>query len=181
MKHSLALLIFAVACATAPTAPTLPDPLVAVEARLRDLPTAQMRYYVETSGTMNMLARGSLSWDESQVRIDAGGNIGGQQKSIRYERPVEHRTDVLTSWVRIGLGHNLFRVMSGNETEGIEAATTDFRGDPAHFTFDIVIGGTKMGSAELWLDANGLPLRREQTMHFPDGDMKVTERYLWLR
>jgi hypothetical protein len=201
MKRSLVFLLFLVACATTPVTPVTPavappvatatptepatpttdDPLAVVEQKLRDLPWVQVRYYVETSGTMKMLARGSLSWDASKVRVDASGSLAGEQKSIRYERPIERRNDVIQSWVRIGLGHNLFRIMSGNEVEGVDATPANLKGDGAHYTFDVVIGGAKMGVAELWLDANGLPLRREQTVNFPDGDMKVTERYLWLR
>jgi hypothetical protein len=199
MKRSLVFLLFLFGCATAPVAPpvavtppavttttttaetTSDDRLAVVEQKLRDLPWAQVRYYVETSGTMNMLARGSLSWDATRVRVDASGSLAGEQKSIRYERPIERRNDVIQSWVRIGLGHNLFRIMSGNEVEGVDAKAANLKADGAHYTFDVVIGGAKMGVAELWLDANGLPLRREQTVTFPDGEMKVTERYLWLR
>jgi len=50
---------------------------------------------------------------------------------------------------------------------------------PVRFSIDY--GTSKnVGSATLFLSQiTGLPVRRQQTVHFPNGDMRVTEHYRW--
>jgi hypothetical protein len=80
----------------------------------------------------------------------------------------------------MGLGHNLFRIMTGEEVEAVNATSGNIRVDKDHYTFDVLVDGKDVADADLWVDAKGLPLRREQTVRFDEGTMKVTERYLWL-
>ena len=122
----------------------------------------------------------STEWDADHVRIDVSGSLAGEQRSTRYDRPYDRRREIVESWVRIGLAHNLLRIMNGKETETIDAQTANVKFDKGRYEFDVVVDGKRIGSAELWVDAAGLPLRRNQTVRFPQGEMKVTERYLWL-
>ena len=181
-KRALALLFLLVSCATTGDSPmpSKPDPLMDLELYLRRLPTLQVRYYVETTGALAMLARGSMSWDENHVRIDASATVAGVKKGTRYDRPYDRKRDIAESWVRVGLAHNLYRVMNNQEIEVLNARTENVKVENGHYTFDVVVDGKDIGDAELWLDAGGLPLRREQTMVFPQGEMKITERYQWL-
>ena len=44
--------------------------------------------------------------------------------------------------------------------------------------FGLVVAGQPSGTASLWIDAaSRLPLRREQTVQFETGEMKVIEVY----
>lgn len=181
MKHAALLLsmFLALSCGTANQRTA--DPILDLEMSLRRVTTLHMRYYVETTGAVQMLARGSMEWDGQHVRIDVSGSVGKEQKGTRYDRPYDRRRDIVESWIRIGLAHNLLRIMNGKETETIDAQPTHVKVDKGgHYTFDVVVEGKRIGAAELWVDASGLPLRREQTVRFPQGEMKVTERYLWL-
>ena len=46
--------------------------------------------------------------------------------------------------------------------------------------FNIEMEGKKMGEASVCIaDATGLPLQRNQTVHFPTGEMTVTETFKW--
>ena len=179
MKRAALLVLLTLSCATA-NQPRTPDPLLDLELYLRRIPSLHMRYYVEATGAVEMLGRGSMEWDSTHVRIDVSGSVAGQQRSTRYDRPYDRRRDIVESWVRIGLGHNLLRIMNGKDAETIDAQTTNIRIEKGHYTFDVVVEGKRVGSAELWVDAAGLPLRRMQTVRLPQGEMKVTERYLWL-
>lgn len=49
--------------------------------------------------------------------------------------------------------------------------------DPAAFSFAITVAGTPAATARLQLDDAGLPRLRQQTVVFPGGEMRVTERY----
>lgn len=182
-KCSVILLLLLISCATPggpPAAAKTPDPLLDLELSLRRLPTLHMRYYVETTGAVVMLARGSVSWDENHVRIDVSGTLAGVPKGTRYDRPYDRKRDLAESWVRVGLAHNLYRVMNDQEIEMLNARGENVKIEKGHYTFDVVVDGKDIGDAELWLDAGGLPLRREQTMQFPKGEMKIVERYLLL-
>lgn len=139
-----------------------------------------MRYTVETTGAVTMTARGSVSWDENHVRIDASAVLNGVKKGTRYDRPYDRKRDLAESWVRVGLAHNLYRVINNQEIEVLNARGENVKIEKGRYTFDVVVDGKDIGDAELWLDAAGLPIKREQTMQFPQGEMKITERYLWL-
>jgi hypothetical protein len=181
-RIALLILLVAVSCASSGHSPNArtPDPLLDLETSLRRVSTLHMRYYVETSGAIQMLGKGSVEWDENHVRIDVSGSIAGKPLSTRYDRPYDRKKDIAESWIRIGLAHNLFRIMNGKEAEGVDAQATNVKVDKGHYTFDMIVEGKRVGTAELWTDASGLPLHREQTVRFPQGEMKVTERYLWL-
>jgi hypothetical protein len=184
MKRSLVFLFLLCSCATSGTTPggvKTPDPLLDLELYLRRLPTVQMRYTVETTGAREMTVRGSVSWDENHVRIDASALLDGEKRSNRYDRPYDRKRDVAESWVRVGLAHNLYRILNNQEVEVLNARAENVKIEKGHYTFDVVVDGKDIGDAELWLDASGLPIKREQTMQFPQGEMKIVERYLWLQ
>lgn len=184
MKRALVSLLLLCSCATSdltPRAATTPDPLLDLEVYLRRLPAMQMRYTVETTGAKEMTVRGSVSWDENHVRIDASALLDGEKRSNRYDRPYDRKRDVAESWVRVGLAHNLYRILNNQEIEVLNAHGANVKIEKGHYTFDVIVDGKHLGDAQLWLDAGGLPIKREQTMRFPQGEMKITERYLWLQ
>ena len=94
---------------------------------------------------------------------------------------------------RMGLLHNLAMLSSGSPPDRIDgsvskwvrpgdirkgaSASIDGR-DADSLEFTVIVDGQPSGEVVLWLDAeSGLPIGREQLVHFSQGDMKVTERY----
>lgn len=93
----------------------------------------------------------------------------------------------------MGVLHNLAMLVGGAPPDhaagGVEdwVQTVDHRRpvpsgpppgpDGEAVTFGLVVGGEPSGTATLWLDDRGVPVRREQTVEFPEGVMRVVERY----
>jgi len=109
------------------------------------------------------------------------------------ERGPELEQSILLGFTRMGLLHNVATIGSGNPPEhadgGVaewvkavnftEVADEDLKGQATlRFGFEILVDGEDSGTVTLWLDAEtGMPARREQTVRFPDGEMKVVEIY----
>lgn len=110
--------------------------------------------------------------------------------------PVEAESNraLLIGLVRMGVLHNLARLTSLKGPDHAEAGVTDwvqldsFRpttyavgGDLEglmSFGYDLVVEEKTTGSVRLWMDpVSGIPKRRAVVVHFPGGDMNVTEDY----
>ena len=107
--------------------------------------------------------------------------------------PAELRKALAIGWTRMGVLHNIARLTGGqgpdhaaggvdtwvqvDRVEIGEAGSIDDKAAlPLNFT--IFVEGEEVGAAVLWLDAeSGLPLKREQAVQFPTGEMRVTEGY----
>jgi hypothetical protein len=119
------------------------------------------------------------------------GDNGSQH--FEQETPIALTEGLIIGMTRMGLLHNLAMLASASppdrtdgsikkwvkpgDTKKGASASIDGRGaDSLEFT--VVVDGQPSGDAILWLDTDsGLPVRREQLVHFSQGDMKVTERY----
>jgi hypothetical protein len=109
------------------------------------------------------------------------------------ERGPELEQSILLGFTRMGLLHNVATIGSGNPPEHADGGVTewikvvnftevvdeDLKGRATQrFGFEILVDGQDSGTVTLWLDAEtGMPARREQTVPFPDGEMKVVEIY----
>ena len=122
---------------------------------------------------------------------------GGDSRSGRTFRapisPAALRDRAVTGLVRMGVLHNLARLVEGEAPDERVSAESGWasivdaqRGEVVTgegtatipIRFGISIDGTRTGEATLWLDARTyLPVRREQTVQFPEGGMTVTEVY----
>lgn len=201
MKRLLLLLLVA-GCATAPATQTATGPatspvaavasdpaaaeqLAALETRLNALDRLFIRFNVETSGAVQLIGRGPMRWIEDNIELNPAGSMATEQKTVHFLEPdtPELRSAVVAGWVRMGMTHNVYRLYTGEKVDLNMAAvqTANVRFDPAErkFTFDVLANGTDVADAQLWLLPNGLPLRREQTVRFPNGEMKVIEGYQW--
>jgi len=129
------------------------------------------------------------------LRVDGGRLIGGNgDRRLDAEVPPALREAVVVGLTRMGILHNLARLsgaMAPDHADGgvaewatLDAAawgeTAEVDGTPARAVeFGLLVDGEPSADVRLWLDADtGLPLRREQTVHFPQGEMRVVERYL---
>lgn len=131
---------------------------------------------------------------ELSLLARAGDLRGGNgESSFDTPRPPELGDAIVTGLVRMGLLHNLASLASG-EPPDVRATSAsgwvvlrDVVLEPARevdgvtaipVRFGIDVGGQPMAEGILYLDAaRMLPVRREQTVHFEQGDMRVVERY----
>lgn len=204
MKKLLVLILLA-GCATAPAPQSTPQPapapyanatvadpsaITAIEEQLMNVNVGTLRYMVETRGTVTMIARGTALWRPDILRVDVSGTIDGEEKGRRHEPepvPPNGKRALVQGFVRMGITHNLYRVLNGQNIEGeeqglqnVEVTNVRHVESQRQYLFDIVVNGARIGEVQLWLQPDGRPSRREQTVHFPNGDMHVTENYQWI-
>ena len=119
-----------------------------------------------------------------------GGNGSDQFES---EVPAALNDGILLGFTRMGMLHNLALLSSASPPDGTDGTIADWVTvsnfawgdsetldgvDTDTLTFDVSVHGTPAASAVLWLDRErGLPVQREQVVHFPDGDMRAVEVY----
>ena len=105
----------------------------------------------------------------------------------------ESNRALLLGLTRMGLLHNLARATQLSAPDHADGGVTpwitldSFR--PTTFAqdgeregmpslgFDLLVNDQVSASIQLWLDADGLPRRREQTVKFGVTEMKVVETY----
>ena len=128
-----------------------------------------------------------LSSDGSRL---TGGSAAGEFDMVP---PDGLNEAIIIGMTRMGILHNLARLVGGQPPDHMEggvrewvqvvdvesSADEDGDGRPLlRFDFGLVVAGQPSGTASLWIDAaSRLPLRREQTVQFETGEMKVIEVY----
>lgn len=164
---------------------------------------AEGAFAADLEGTL-MLAPGNRLWLECRGtfgadRVDAqllsdGVRIVRTLNGVSEEEgvPSHLRDGVVLGLTRMGLLHNLARLVSGAFPEATDGSAAGWvqAMDPVHagadpevptavaVGFGIRVGGEPSGDATLWLDpVSDVPLLRRQVVRFPGGEMRVTERY----
>ena len=109
------------------------------------------------------------------------------------ETPLYLREGLVLGLSRMGILHNLARLVNGSPPDATDGTAQEWVKitDPAHagsdpseptgvaVHFGIVVAGAPSGEATLWVDpTSGVPLLRRQEVMFPQGSMRVTERYV---
>ena len=123
------------------------------------------------------------------------GKLAGGNGDYRFESnvPPALREALALGMTRMGILHNLARLAGATAPDHAEGgvgdwltyealrwgAGTEVDGQPARpLEFTILVEGTPVAEARLWLrTTDGLPVRREQNVKFPQGDMIVVETY----
>ena len=180
MKRILVLVLLGAACATRPAA-TPAQSLAALESRLKSR-SFGLSYDITTSGGADVRAKGTLSTGANAVSIDVTGeSAGGASKATYDVDSADIKRAVVAGFIRMGLLHNLVRLLGNEPIEREDVQLTNVAYDPAErkYSFDVVIGGQPTGAAGVWIGLDGLPKRRQQTVNFPGGQMYVEERYTW--
>lgn len=130
-----------------------------------------------------------LRWERSGDRL-AGGN---GPATFEIEEIADLEAAVVLGITRMGILHNLARLTSGAPPDHANGAVREWiqpvdvawtLEDPDGagpirygFTFGLMVDGVRSAEVELWLDGRGLPVRRDQTVQFPGGEMIVVEEY----
>lgn len=179
----------------------------AMEERLERAPW-QVRFELSAEGAVVASLAGSLSMAE-EVELRATGSFGGAAQDLRLwtegdrlrggpreaptldvPRPAELEPALVIGMARMGLMHDVAMLVGGQPPDHasggvrewlqtIEHERVDANGETG-IRFVLVVAGERAARGTLWLDARGLPVRRELTVEFPDGEMRVVERYEWL-
>ncbi|NND61408.1 MAG: hypothetical protein HKN49_14210 [Gammaproteobacteria bacterium] len=149
---------------------------------------------LQKPGKAALRSVGDFAGNETSLRmVSDGERLQAQNldRRVDIETPVAVHEGLLLGLVRMGILHNLAMLTSGappDATDGSEpffAQPINVRWDPIRSTdshrvlqFDLVVNDQPAGEVALWIaTATGMPARREQVVHFDNGDMQVVELY----
>lgn len=92
----------------------------------------------------------------------------------------------------MGLLHNLAMLSAGLPADHADGGVAEWveyvepklgpaehhgDGEARPLALQITVSDQPVAHATLWLDDEGLPVEREQVVNFPEGQLRVTERY----
>jgi hypothetical protein len=128
-----------------------------------------------------------LRADEATLEVRVAGELRHSGP-----RPAKLVEAVVLSFTRQGLLHNLAMAVGGLPPTLADGGFDEWlrvvepqlgppevfgEGEARPLEFQMEIEGQHVANATLWLGANDLPIERHQTVEFPEGRMKVVERY----
>ena len=145
---------------------------------------------------LNLTADGQFMGADQMLRLAADGRritVASPADSSEVAQPAGLREAVVIGFTRMGILHNLARLVAGAPPDHMEGGVRDWVQavdiawgpremvddiEALTLDFDIVVSGSPAGSARLYLDAmTEQPIRRTQTVQFPEGEMRVVETY----
>jgi hypothetical protein len=189
-KLMIAALLFTAACASTPPAPPA-ERLAAVEKELENAKQVSIRFVTRTTGSVESHFNGTMNVLPGNIAsIDADGEMAGKPATIRYSAngsPAQISHALIVTLVRMGLTHDLYELSNkqppsfaeGGVDEGVTLDKLAWDAKEKKFTYHLVVEKQDAGEGELWVGRHDYPTRRKLTVHFPQGDMKVDERYEW--
>ena len=152
---------------------------------------------------LHLVAEGNFKSDPVQLEVDSRDPTGilrtstkGPSVSAHRDPPAAKLREAVALGIsRMGLLHNLALVSMDQNLERTGGGLPDFaktlemkdgaaesiNGEVCRrVEYVLQVDGQNTGEASLCIaDANGLPLQRNQTLHFPTGDMTVVETFKW--
>jgi hypothetical protein len=137
--------------------------------------------------------KGSFGGQPVDTQLTASGDKLQVGKGRPLTRPAALREALVLGFTRMGLMHNAARLSGSGIPDHAHGGVRNWLQTKEHaleadavvngakarvLTFAIFVEGERSGEAKLWIDAATLrPLERAVVVHFPQGDMTVTERY----
>lgn len=129
------------------------------------------------------------------LRSEGGRMVwGNEDRSFQDDLPHGLRDGVVIGLTRMGVLHNLARLVSGAPPDRVDGTARSWvemediewsedRSDEGleGVRVRIVVSDEPAGRATLWFDEDGALMGRDQVVEFPGGEMRVTERYRWSR
>ena len=124
------------------------------------------------------------------ARLRARGTFQGKPFDKSFDQPAtaELRDAFVLGLTRMGLLHNVVRLAHDQAPDHADGTVRDwlrpvkFRRVKGGVGYVMNVGGTETGETTLLIDAKTkLPRRRTAVIHFPAGDMRVTESYRFPR
>ena len=188
---------------TTPDEPSPAQTLTDLERRLQDAERVEIAFEIVSEGTVASKLDGTLVWSrEGELRLVASGEFAGQPQQLEVRadattievfvggeskhsgpRPAKLVEAVVLGLLRQGVLHNLAMATNGQPPSFGDGGfdewmrTIEHRYGDGPLEFDIEIEGHNIAQASLQLNADGLPIERKQTVEFPEGQMRVVERY----
>lgn len=192
-------------------APSPRERFAEVERMLLDASVVEMDFEVTAEGAIEVALTGRLVLDaDGGAALRAEGVFAGaptevtltaDREGTRFgavEAPTEGaalpavREALLVGLTRMGVLHNVARLTAGTPPDHADGGVEEWvvvdgfteaeaEAGAAAVAFDLTVAGEPSGSATLELDAEDRPVERRQTVAFPGGEMRVTERYSAVR
>ncbi|GEM_PF-1851917 len=192
MKTLLAAVTAALlaACASTPSGSPA-ERIAAAEKELLAAKQVTLRFSTRTTGAVESHFSGAMNVLQGNIAsIDADGEMAKKSATIRYSangKPAHVSDALVITLVRMGLTHDLYELSNGQPPSFIESGAeqslklsqVQWDAKEKKFTYHLVVEGADAGEGELWVGRHDYPVRRKLTVHFPNGDMKVDERYEW--
>jgi hypothetical protein len=178
--------------------------LTELERRLQDANRVEIAFETESEGAVASQLKGTLVWSrDGELRLSARGEFAGRPQTLEVRadattlevrvggesrhsgpRPAKLAEAVVLGLLRQGVLHNLAMATAGQPPsfadggfDGWMRTIEHRRASADTLEFDIEVEGQNIAHATLQLDADGLPRERRQTVEFPEGQMRVVERY----
>lgn len=193
----------------APSPPKTPAERFAdIESRLMNADSATVHFTAASSGAfaadlkgtlrlgpgnrISLYAAGTFGEDSVTLRLDSDGTRmtgGNGEQNFDRESPKALREAIVVGMTRMGLLHNLARLVAGHPPDRASGGARDWlRADSLRATddagsagtglaFDLFVAGTRAASVALTIGEGGLPIGRTLSVDFPEGTMHVVETY----
>lgn len=164
--------------------------------------TAEGAVEVDLRGNLRILdgkvtevaARGRFAGKEVDLLLRSDGGhyeFGNGPDRTSSPTPAYLNEALLIGLTRMGILHNLAMLVGNAPPDGADGGVRDWavvesfsfedaegaREGSRVVSFSMVVAGTPAGSVALEINADGNPVLRRQTVHFPGGHMQVVERY----
>ncbi len=204
--RTLFLMLLATACQGARPAPATRG-LADVEAALLAPRPLRIGFEVVAEGAVAVEVSGTLLLDGgARSRLDVAGTFQGEAVEVtrvcdgqrcggriagEAQPPTAQPGGVREAWVlgftRMGILHNVAVATGGGAPDhaggdvGAWLRAENATHDDEWLSFDLVVGGEPSARARLRLGEEGWPARREQSVAFPEGEMRVLETYVMSR
>ena len=149
----------------------------------RTLLSAQPALQVEAVSRADGSVKADATSDISvgpMVRFHTSGQFMGAPFTKDFDQPStpELREAVLLGLSRMGALHNAVNVSQGNGIDRARVEAVNFKRAKGGVSYSVQVNGKITGESTLSIDAKTKrPLKRSMVVHFPNGEMRVTETY----
>lgn len=169
---------------------------IAFDVRAEGVVESSLRGMValDGGGRARLEAEGTFQGEPMELRLisDGGGmRMVGAEDSVLTSTPPALREALAVGFMRMGILHNLARLTGAAEPDHADGGAAEWarvldlrRGEVSGeapeglpVSFDIEVAGRPSGTGTLVIADDGTPVVRYQTVDFPQGQMRVEERY----
>lgn len=149
-----------------------------------------------SDGTLSLTATGTFAGQPQQLELRADATtievVHASEVRSHGPRPSALIEALVIGITRMGLLHNLAMLSAGLPPDHADGGATEWveyieptlgpaeaRGDAQArpLAIQITVSEQPVASATMWLDEDGLPIERQQVVNFPEGQLRVAERY----
>lgn len=173
-----------------------------LETRLLEAEALSFDFQLSASGALEVSIDGTLlksatgDFELTAAGLFAGQNVdvivlsrenafsfGSRSEPNSAPAPTELWQALMIGFTRMGILHNIANLTAGampdHAAGGVAdwVQTSNITAAERAFSFDITVSNEPSGSATLHVDEMANPLRRNQTVAFPGGEMIVVETY----